>query len=147
MSHRSSPYWVIGLMISIIAVLSLFFPWFEAQVLFSSASYNATDMAFGSPFQEGGFWEDFDSLGRYCPLIFGILGIINALLFCEGRSRRASKVIILMSLLMIALPIYTFTCIDPGSGTGWMRDAGMGIYIGVILGIFSTIFGYLASKA
>ena len=142
----NSSSWIIGLILSIGGIFILFMPWFEANVLFTSVSYDAFDMAFGDPFQKGGFWENFDGLGRFCPLIFGILSVLNVIIFAIAREKKASVLIFITSTLMIILPIYVMTCINPGSGTGWRRAVGSANYVGILIGVISLVAGYISNK-
>ena len=139
---NNSASWVVGLVLSIGGIIILFMPWFEATVLFASVSYDAFDMAFGDPFQEGGFWENFDNLGRFCPLIFGFLSVLNAIVFYQAKEKKASRFVYVSSMLMMLLPIYVMICINPDSGTGWRRAIGSANYIGMLIGFISIIAGY-----
>ena len=142
MANSTSSAWIIGVILSIIGVLLVFMTWFEAYVLFQTADYNAFDMAFGSPFQEGGFWEDFDPIGKFCPLIFGVLAIIDAALYYAGRNGKVSALTYLIAVFMMIIPIYVIMCINPDSGTGWRRSAGTANYIGIGIGFILMIITY-----
>lgn len=143
---NNSATWVIGLILSIGGIFILFMPWFEATVLFTSVSYDAFDMAFGDPFQEEGFWKNFDDLGRFCPLIFGIVSILNVILFAMAKDKKASGLVIVTSILLIILPIYVMICIDPASGSGWRRAIGSANYVGILIGVISLVVGYSCCK-
>ena len=143
----NNQYWVIGLILSLIGVVLIFLSWFDCKVLFASASYDAFDMAFGDPFKSGGFWENFDPLGKYCPLLFGLVSLINGILFLMAKNGKYTALIVVLSILMIVLPIYLIICINPDSGTGWARSVGTANYIGIVLGIACAIVGYLGVKA
>lgn len=143
----NSQFWIIGLILSLTGVVLIFLSWFDCQLLFVSASYDAFDMAFGDPFQSGGFWENFDPLGKYCPLLFGLVSLLNGLLFFMAKDGKFTPIIAVLSILMIVLPFYVILSINPDSGTGWERSVGVANYIGIVLGIACAIVGYLGNKA
>ncbi len=145
--NDNSPFWIVGLILSIFGAILIFLSWFDAKLLIASVSYDAFDMAFGSPFQSGGVFENFDPIGKFCPLLFGLISLINIALFIKAKDGNYSRLILITSILMIILPIYVLICINPGSGVGWARDPGIAIYIGIVLGIASMIVGHLGSRA
>ncbi|MBQ3736233.1 MAG: hypothetical protein II855_04800 [Candidatus Methanomethylophilaceae archaeon] len=140
--NNNSASWIVGLVLSIGGIIILFLPWFEATVLFTSVSYDAFDMAFGDPFQEDGFWKNFDDLGRFCPLIFGLLSFLNIIVFYQAKDKKASRFVYVSSILMMLIPVYVMICIDPASGSGWRRAIGSANYIGLVIGFISVIVGY-----
>ena len=142
----NSQFWIIGLILSLVGVLLLFISWFDARILLSSVSYDALDMAFSKPFQAGGFWENFDPLGKYCPLIFGILSVVNCVLFYLAKDGSYHKAIIVISFVMIALAIYVILCINPMSSSAGSRSPGASVYLGIAVGVGAALVGYFGNK-
>ena len=143
---NNSQFWIIGLVVSLLGIILIFISWFDCRILVASAGYNALEMAFSDAFQKGGFWENFDTFGRYCPMIFSVLAVVNCVLFLLAKDGTYNRMIIAISIVMISLAIYLVLCINPMSSSAGSRSPGAAVYLGISVGVISALIGYFGNK-
>lgn len=152
---KSRIFGVIGIIVALVGIISIALGWIgaDATILGSSHSedWNGIDI----------FDWDTDDFQQYIPVIIAVISALSLILFAVGIVKPKSKigyVPAILGIIVIILAIVEYMWITgdiaeivPGFDLGELVklsvSVGAGLYVAIVSGVLSLIFGILSEKA
>lgn len=153
---RSRIFGVIGIIVALVGIISIALGWigadFTAPLNISySGSWNGIDI----------FDWDTDDFQQYIPVIIAVISALSLILFAVGMIKPKSKigyVPAVLGIIVIILAIVEYMWITgdiadviPDIGISAIVklsvSVGAGLYVAIVSGVLSLIFGILSEKA
>ncbi|MDR1404563.1 MAG: hypothetical protein LBJ20_03225 [Candidatus Methanoplasma sp.] len=118
-------------------MLLIILPWMQVTLLGVEVGYDAFDMVFGDAFN-GGLFDNFDHVGRLCPMLIGLMFLISTVSF----ARKSGTGAVAGGILTVLFAIYLIACINPESYLQLAsRTAGISCWLAIIFSIAVILLG------
>lgn len=152
---RSRIFGVIGIIVALVGIISIALGWIGADATLLGSSYSEDWSGIDI------FDWDTDDFQQYIPVIIAVISALSLILFAVGMVKPKSKigyVPAILGIIVIILAIVEYMWItgnivdvipdiDLGEFAKLSVSVGAGLYVAIVSGVLSLIFGILSEKA
>lgn len=152
---KSRIFGVIGIIVALVGIISIALGWIGADATLLGSSYSEDWSGIDI------FDWDTDDFQQYIPVIIAVISALSLILFAVGMVKPKSKIGYVPAILGIIVIILTIVeymwitgnivdvipDIDLGEFAKLSVSVGAGLYVAIVSGVLSLIFGILSEKA